>query len=109
MSQIKNFTATVHSGIAGYFIQVKGEVNCGMLTVTPTLTKKEPPGMNRKILILDVYPASNDPKGSFSEAEYNENIDDKETYTDVQLIDPSGNTIETLPVTQAHSQQSATK
>lgn len=109
MSQIKKFTAMVHSGTTGYLILVKGEVNCGMLEVMPTLKKKEPQGINRKILMLDVYPASDDPKGRFNEAEYNEDIDDKETYTEVQLIDPSGNTIEILQVTQAHSKESVNK
>ncbi len=106
MSQTKDFTAVVQSGITGYLIQVKGKVNCGKLSVMPTLAKKEPQGFNIKILLLDVYPASDDSSGNFNEAEYTENIEDKNTYTEVQLVDPSGKIILALPVTQAHSRES---
>lgn len=98
MSQTKNFYAEVHSGTTGYLITVKGDVNCGMLDVQPRLSKKDPQGINEKILILDVYPASDSPNGSFRSAEYNENIESRDTYTEVQLIDLKGTTVETIPV-----------
>lgn len=101
MSQTKNFNAQVFSGTTGLLINVKGEVNCGMLEVQPSLTKTNPQGVNPTILLLDVYPASNDDKGAFREAEYNENIADSDTYQSVQLLDSSGNIIETLSVTKA--------
>jgi hypothetical protein len=107
MSQIKNFTATVQSGIAGFLINVKGEVNCGMLAVMPSLTKKVPQGFNPKILLLDVLPASKDSNGDFQEAEYSENIHSQDTYTQVEFIDSEGNSIEIIPVEQAHAEASA--
>lgn len=107
MSQVKNFTAIVHSGIAGFLIEVKGEVNCGMLTVMPSLTKKVPQGTNPKILILDVLPASKDPNGNFQEAQYSENIHNQDTYTQIELIDSEGSSIVTIPVQPAHAEASA--
>lgn len=98
MSQTKNFTAKIISGTTGPLINVKGEVNCGMTEVQPTLTKRTPQGFNRYILLLDVWPASDDANGSFRKAEYSENITEKGTYTQVQLFDPAGNIVETIPV-----------
>jgi hypothetical protein len=104
MSQTKNFKAVVQSGTKGFFIQVKGEVNCGMLTVEPTLKKKSPQGTNPKILLLDVYPASDDENGRFAKAEFKEDIKTEDVYEEVDLIDPDGEIIDRISVQQAHGE-----
>lgn len=109
MSQTKNFTAEAIPGTTGYFIHVEGEVNCGKLDVEPTLKKRQLGGTVESALLLDVYPASDDPGGSFRKAAYNENIDSENTYTEVQLIDPSGEKIANIPVTKVQSEKPANK
>ena len=101
MSKTKNFTANAIAGTTGYLIIVKGEVNCGKLEVEPSLTKKDPQGINDTISLLDIYPASDDPNGSFRNAEYNENITNQYAYAFVHLIDQTGQTIAEIPVQQA--------
>jgi hypothetical protein len=102
MSQTKDFTAVVQSGTKGFFIQVKGEVNCGKLEVMPTLTKTIPQGINPKILLLDVYPASDDENGKFQPVEYKEDIKDQDVYEEVDLVDADGEVIDRISVQQAH-------
>lgn len=98
MSQIRNFTATVFSGIAGFLIRVEGEVNCGMLTVEPTLKEHEPQGPNPSILILTAYPASDQVPESFRKAEFTKNLESEGQYKQVQIIDSKGKQLETLEV-----------
>ena len=108
MSQTKDFTAVVQNGIAGYFIQVKGEVNCGKLEVMPTLTKAVPQGINPKILLLDVYPAIDDEFGKFQPVEYKDDIESADVYEEVNLLDPDGELVERIIVQPAHDKQPAT-
>src|SRR3954471_6518326 len=101
MSQVKNFTAIVLNRIVSPLIEVKGEVNCGMLDVMPELTKRKPQGTNPNILLLDVLPASKDANGKFQEAEYTENIQSRDTYTEVQLMDAEEAIVATIEVQYA--------
>lgn len=98
MSKIRNFTATVFSGVAGFLIRVEGEVNCGMLTVEPVLNESDPQGSNPTILLLTAYPAVDQTPESFRQAEFTKNIDSEDQYKEVQILDPQGNSLETLPV-----------
>ena len=98
MSKIKNFTAKVHSGSAGFLIEVKGDVNCGKLEVEPQLIEAKPQGINPRILILDVFPASDDETGSFRKTQFNKNLTSQKQYSSVELRDSKGNSMETIPL-----------
>lgn len=104
MSKIKDFTAEEFSGIAGFLIIVKGQVNCGMLEVQPTLTENEPQGPNPTILLLTAYPASDAMPESFREATFTKNLNSKSQYKEVQIMDSEGNSLKTIPVTTGKKQ-----
>jgi hypothetical protein len=98
MSRIKDFTAKEFSGTAGFLIRVEGKVNCGMLDVQPSITEAESQGPNPKILVLEVYPASDDGKGQFREASFSKNEQEERQFEQVQLITNDGRQLDTIPV-----------
>lgn len=100
MSSTRNFTARVYQGVAGPLIEVKGDINCGFLTVLPTLEKKIPQGFNPHILELVAFPASEDLPENFHSAEYHENLNSSNAYTSVELLNTSGTKILSLDVKQ---------
>lgn len=98
MSRIRNFTATVSSAKNGFLLTVEGDVNCGMLTIEPMLTETEPQGINPAILMLTAYPAVDQMPESFRKAEFTKEVGSEDQYTQVQILDSKGESLETLDV-----------
>src|SRR6476469_9527177 len=105
MARIQNFSAVVRSGFVGYFLEVHGEVNCGKLEVQPTITEKTPQGINPKILMLDVYPASDDHPENFRDATFIKNISSAHQYTKVELFDTQNKRLQLLDVVSGQLQE----
>jgi hypothetical protein len=98
MSKIKEFTAKEFSGFAGFLISVEGLVNCGQLDVLPTLIENNPQGQNPNILLLTAHPATDHQPENFQRVSFSKNEKTNGQYQQVQIVDPEGNTLETLQV-----------
>ncbi len=105
MSKIRKFKAVVRSGIAGFLLEVKGEINCGRLQVEPELNERKPQGINPKILQLTVSPALDADPASFRPAGFTKNLSSEDQYHQVELFDPHNNSLMILEVVPAYSKR----
>jgi hypothetical protein len=93
----KNWKAIAINGIAGPELIVTGEANTGLLTITPELVKRIPPGINPAILQLNLLHATDGKPENFQKVQYNEKVQSQHKYKTIEIFH-NNDSIETIQV-----------